>query len=812
MKTTLLTVLLCSLLYLLSITLKGQSGTFTVYLPKIGYPPAEEGQGWNGNQPKVWGAFDGDALDDSIIIPNGRPIYALIVSGYAQNGNFDELLVYKFARVLMEHGAYVHYAWWNNLLAPYMERPLHFDQSYPGNLFKDFTNFTTVEQANEKALPGEDYQFVEDAKLLLSAIRQHNPDAMIIVVGHSMGGGAIVHLASPWNTDELIDILAPIDPVGNRNYPWATVRPTDYDYNWTRWRITRDKFLGYKAEDQNCAPTGSWLAKYDVARDLTPLLCRPPTIHQATTLTFESNIVHLFYRYQKEALFPFDYNTDYHFGHTPPPGFTEQDEQTYTPVTTEFCGFNQRCDDPGGWPENNPLLAQCCPTGDGVGWPFDGHGEIVGYRGPILGGPVPLGVRVRTSPNCGNQCQNQIWPERSKINGVWSNGNTTLRRTYLENLETLPVGSTWEHRPTNPDLCLVSDGLIMLFNRITSQWTQQLSGTSKQLRSVFFTDENTGWVVGDDGLIKHTTDGGNTWNLQPSGTSKNITDVFFTDASTGWIVGSYGLIKNTINGGNTWNLQPSGTSKLINAVYFTDANTGWVVGDDGLIKHTTDGGTTWLLQSTPTIKRLTDVHFSNSNTGCAVGYGGVILKTTNGGNTWTQQPSGTSKNIFAVYFIDANTGWVVGYTGLIKHTTDGGITWDLQITGRPNNLNNVCFTDANTGWAVGSEGLILHTSNGGILTGVNKIYEMPSDCKLSQNYPNPFSSSTTIRYSLTKTSKVVIKIYDLMGQEIAKLVNEENPAGSYEVNFNASGLSNGIYYYKLESNGHTQTKKMILMK
>src|SRR5207248_429403 len=113
-------------------------------------------------RPQVW-AHQPDATNDSITVPNGRPIYALIVSGYESNRYLDELMVYNFARYLLTNGAYVHYAWWNNLLAPYMERPLHHPQSHPGSLAGSMANFDAVDDASHKALPGEDYQFVEAA-------------------------------------------------------------------------------------------------------------------------------------------------------------------------------------------------------------------------------------------------------------------------------------------------------------------------------------------------------------------------------------------------------------------------------------------------------------------------------------------------------------------------------------------------------------------------------------------------------------------------------------------------------------------------
>ena len=87
---------------------------------------------------------------------------------------------------------------------------------------------------------------------------------------------------------------------------------------------------------------------------------------------------------------------------------------------------------------------------------------------------------------------------------------------------------------------------------------------------------------------------------------------------------------------------------------------------------------------------------------------------------------------------------------------------------------------------------------------------------LSQNYPNPFNPSTTIRYEIPERSFVTIKIYDVLGNEIATLVNEEKSAGSYEVIFNTEASiknpASGIYFYQLSAGNYTETKKMILLK
>jgi len=90
--------------------------------------------------------------------------------------------------------------------------------------------------------------------------------------------------------------------------------------------------------------------------------------------------------------------------------------------------------------------------------------------------------------------------------------------------------------------------------------------------------------------------------------------------------------------------------------------------------------------------------------------------------------------------------------------------------------------------------------------------EMPKDYNISQNYPNPFNPSTEIKYALKDAGFVTIKVYDVLGRVVATLVNENKPAGYYTVNFDASRLSSGIYFYGITANGFTAVKKMILTK
>jgi hypothetical protein len=100
-----------------------------------------------------------------------------------------------------------------------------------------------------------------------------------------------------------------------------------------------------------------------------------------------------------------------------------------------------------------------------------------------------------------------------------------------------------------------------------------------------------------------------------------------------------------------------------------------------------------------------------------------------------------------------------------------------------------------------------------ITTSVRENYETySSHYNLDQNYPNPFNPITTISYSLPATALVKIKIFNILGQEIATLVNQEKPAGNYEVNFNASNLPSGVYIYKMKAGEYVETRKMVLLK
>jgi len=248
-----------------------------------------------------------------------------------------------------------------------------------------------------------------------------------------------------------------------------------------------------------------------------------------------------------------------------------------------------------------------------------------------------------------------------------------------------------------------------------AQWYQQASGTAATLNSVHFENANNGWVVGDSGIILHTTNGGQEWLKQNSGTNNHLNGGWFADLNTGWVVGDSGTILKTSNGGQEWITQTSGTNLYLYSACFIDVNKGWIAaggyhdgvgGYGAIILHTTNGGTDWVTQYVDTVSGacLNTVYFVDNSMGWAVGRNATLLKTTDGGDNWIN-PSAEFNWDFAwsVYFLDLNNGWaaVAGIPkvcGDLLYTTNGGVDW---FDGGDATTYSIYFIDSNNGWAVG---------------------------------------------------------------------------------------------------------------
>lgn len=405
------------------------------------------------------GWFGKACENDKIKIPKDRPIYALLVSGYYQNNNLDMFHFYKFAQCLQQKGAYVHYAWWNNLLAPHMKRPLHNSGSKPGIFRIPGDDILGLRGVNaNKAIPAEDNQFQQDAEALLNAIHENDPDAHIIIVGHSMGGDAVARLASNISSDIDIALLAPIDPVGNRtcipDHEGGPLFFCNGAFNFTRYRATHLEW------------TGNFLIAPFDQRYRVP-----------DKRTFGPNIQYLYHRWQQEFGPPFDYSCPQE---TNPnllvPCLSGQ------PYSEYLFDFNPSRGDPieaiGETGTNlqskivtNPLSGKDVPVlFSNFGGMGDGHGEIVGFRGAVVAFNIddifgfdsyPLALEAqggwpsRENESCYdivNDPDDLAECDRVKLLREWERDPNYL---YKKNYE-----------PWNPGYCMVSRDLCSLLDRI----------------------------------------------------------------------------------------------------------------------------------------------------------------------------------------------------------------------------------------------------------------------------------------------------------------------------------------------------------
>ncbi len=413
--------------------------------------------------------------------------------------------------------------------------------------------------------------------------------------------------------------------------------------------------------------------------------------------------------------------------------------------------------------------------------------------------------------------------------------------------------------------------LFLIVTKTNAQWIAQNSSTDKNLHSVAFVDSLNGWIVGDSGIVLHTTDAGNHWFSQFSGIPAPLLSVSFSDKQNGWTTGSGGIILKTTNSGEAWISIYQDTSKNVRhfkvqsltpqmAIVLRDSfeQDYWT---NCRIWKTKDGGMSWqeISPRQNHFLAINDFYFTSELNGWASGHGIdneghdalQIHRTTDGGNTWNTCNFGapTLWSVRKIYFIDSINGWAIsdslyrsidggfswvgvcipsfgdpndfvmfgsiGYAceigvGLEK-TTDAGLTWSDQLSAFSKYFESISFISPKIGWAVGWNGQIVHTTNGGI-TSVEDGEQSAYHYVLIQNYPNPFNPSTIISFYACQTGFATIKIFDVLGREVQTLLNESIVAGLHKIQWNPVSIPSGIYFYQLHINSFIETKKLIFLK
>jgi len=411
------------------------------------------------------------------------------------------------------------------------------------------------------------------------------------------------------------------------------------------------------------------------------------------------------------------------------------------------------------------------------------------------------------------------------------------------------------------------------FAQRTNEWEVIQSPTRDVLRKLFFVDQNNGWATGLAGTIVHTSDGGDSWILQNSNVTTPIIDVFFINKNKGWVLTHpqtppFGTtVLTTTDGGLNWfNNTAFFENEIMYTVFFFDDTVGFLGGNG--IKKTTDGGLTWFntFIEPGGVSTLPINNFSfYSNTfgyasGGRVDVAGVIWKTTDGGNTWLSiglspdqiydvfifdslsaialsgdpelfYPIGLIKTTdagvtwlffelpifglsYKLDFLDDKEGWSAsGYK--LLHSVDGGETWFEELTPDSTVIYDLQFVDQYTGFACGQDGALLK------FTSFKKPQVNKPTFEWINNYPNPFTEKTYIEFTVLSPdfdipTKAKLKLYDILGNEIATLYEDDFGWGRYGYEFNPLKenlkLSSGVYILSLISGDTFITKKIIYLK
>ncbi len=314
--------------------------------------------------------------------------------------------------------------------------------------------------------------------------------------------------------------------------------------------------------------------------------------------------------------------------------------------------------------------------------------------------------------------------------------------------------------------------------------------------------------------VFRSSDNGSTWTQVP------VTARLSWFASKGdTIFGSDGYwcrgVFRSTNGGVTWMQVNSGLDPCVNGLTISAAGNVFAATGTSGVYRSTNWGANWI----PTNSGITS---SNCSPITATASGHVLVGTvtdgvfhsSNEGNSWTAVNSGLP-SLNAIRLAANSAGHIfagIHPAGLFRSTNNGS-SWsafNLGIIDSVRDVGSIEFAPAGYAW-IQTTGRI-YRSIDPILSVRLQSPEPPTSFWLGQNYPNPFNPNTTVEFGLPSESAVSIKVFNVLGQEVATILEDHLPAGTYKVAWNAQPFASGTYFYRLVAGSHSEVKKLMLQK
>jgi len=372
--------------------------------------------------------------------------------------------------------------------------------------------------------------------------------------------------------------------------------------------------------------------------------------------------------------------------------------------------------------------------------------------------------------------------------------------------------------------CFVSYGTILYTGTSSGIYYSSNNGTKWDHINTGLTKTNmlslavagTNIFAGSDsGGVYLSTDSGATWASSLQITNPVLSLAEFKNGTPGSTIfaGSEnvgGIYRSTDSGTDWTQLGMFSKHFWSLSVFYLSGGLEIIAGTDNGVYISTDIGVTWT-QFNSGLTNLIVHALAISGTNIFAGTENGVFISTNIGTSWTQINNGlTNTNItsFAVSGIDlfAGTG-----KGVFMYNNKSS-NW-TQVNDGLSNTNILSLCVFNTNIFAGTDSSIWMRPLSEVITGVEKNKNnLPTSFSLWQNYPNPFNPVTTISFSIPKTGFVTLKVYDILGRDIATLVKEYRPAGNYSIKFDGSKTTSGVYFYRLQSGNYTETKKLLLIK